>query len=76
MLSFGIEAASGHQNMSVILSIMENSRQLKRHCIEFVKDAVHVFQCFARLRCDEPMASTLFDDFFLFRNGAAACGLR
>ena len=58
MLSFGIEAASGHQNMSVILSIMENSRRLKRHCIAFVKDAVHVFQCFARLRCDEPMRYT------------------
>ena len=40
-LSFGTEAASGSQNMSVILSVVETSRRLKRHCSTFVKDAVY-----------------------------------
>jgi transposase len=42
-LSFGTDAASGSQNMSVILSIVKTCRRLSRHCLTFIKDGGHVF---------------------------------
>jgi transposase len=42
-LSFGTEASSGSQNMSVILSVVETCRRLNRHCLTFIKDAVQAF---------------------------------
>lgn len=42
-LSFGTEASSGSQNMSVILSVVETCRRLGKHCKTFIKDAVHAF---------------------------------
>ena len=42
-LSFGTEASSGSQNMSVILSVVETCRRLNRHCLTFIEDAVQAF---------------------------------
>ena len=42
-LSFGKEATSRSQNMSVILSVVEICRRLKRHCMTFTEDDVHAF---------------------------------
>jgi transposase len=39
-LSFGTEASSGSQSMSVIPSVIETCRRLNRHCLTFFKDAV------------------------------------